>query len=204
MGQEPLVYLASQSPRRRALLDQLGVSYRVVSVAVDETPRAGEDAPAFVGRMARAKAEAALSRHHDLVGRSRPRPVLAADTAVIVEGRILGKPRDRDDALAMLLHLAGRTHQVLTGVALLGSGTDGVALSRSRVRFRPFTAAEAAAYWETGEPWDKAGAYAIQGRGALFVARIAGSYSGIMGLPLFETGRLLASAGIQLLGPAVE
>lgn len=204
MGQEPLVYLASQSPRRRALLDQLGVCYRVLSVAVDETARTGERAEAFVSRLARAKAEAALSRRRDLARRGPTPPVLAADTAVVIDGRILGKPRDRDDGLAMLNLLAGRTHQVLTGVALLGAEAEGVAVSRSRVRFRPFTATEAAAYWETGEPWDKAGAYAIQGLGALFVARIAGSYSGIMGLPLFETGRLLATAGIQLLGPAVE
>jgi septum formation protein len=131
------------------------------------------------------------------------RPVLGADTAVVVDDTILGKPAGRDDAIAMLGRLSGREHRVLTAVALAGE-RDESRLSVSHVRFRPVDAAEAAAYWDTGEPADKAGGYAVQGLGALFVESLSGSYSGVMGLPLFETGELLRRAGIALLGRSAE
>jgi septum formation protein len=182
------IHLASLSPRRRALLAQIGIRHDVVPVVVDEATRPGEAPAEYVLRLALAKARAGRARQDD-------RPVLGADTAVVVEDRILGKPRDRDDALAMLATLSGREHRVLTAVALVG-GREETRLSVSHVRFRVVAAAEAAAYWETGEPADKAGGYAVQGLGAIFVESIAGSYSGVMGLPLFETGELLRRAGI--------
>jgi septum formation protein len=182
------IHLASQSPRRRELLAQIGVRHDVIAVEVDETPRAGEAPAEYVLRLALAKARAGHRLRPD-------RPVLGADTAVVQDDRILGKPLDRQDAAAMLAQLSGREHRVLTAVALVGDREE-TRLSVSRVRFRPIDAAEAAAYWETGEPADKAGGYAVQGLGALFVESIGGSYSGVMGLPLFETGELLRRAGI--------
>jgi len=184
--------LASQSPRRRALLAQIGVRHQVVAVAVDESRDPGEDPALYVQRLALAKARAG----RDLTGGGAP--VLGADTAVVIGEQVLGKPEDRADAAAMMRLLSGRTHRVLSGIALVAA-EEGQALSVSEVTFRPVSPREAAAYWETGEPRDKAGGYAIQGLGALFVARLAGSYSGVMGLPLFETARLLAAAGIDCL-----
>jgi septum formation protein len=186
------IYLASQSPRRRELLQQIGVSHEVLQVSVDETPRTGEAAAEYVLRLALAKAEAGARQ-------SRRLPVLAADTAVVLGDRILGKPADRTEAIAMLQCLAGRTHKVLTGVALHHGRSDS-RLSVSRVTFRPISEQEALAYWATGEPADKAGGYGIQGRGALFISQLQGSYSGVMGLPLFETAELLQRAGVKLLG----
>jgi len=182
------IHLASQSPRRRELLAQIGIRHDVLEVEVDETPRGGEAPAEYVLRLALAKARAGHRLRPD-------RPVLGADTAVVQDDRILGKPLDRQDAAAMLAQLSGREHRVLTAVALVGDREE-TRLSVSRVRFRPIDAAEAAAYWETGEPADKAGGYAVQGLGALFVESIGGSYSGVMGLPLFETGELLRRAGI--------
>ena len=182
------IHLASTSPRRRELLAQIGVRHDVVPVVVDETPRPAEAPAEYVLRLALAKARAGHALRGD-------RPVLGADTAVVVDDRILGKPLDRDDALGMLARLAGREHRVLTAVAVVGEREE-TRLSVSHVRFRPIDAAEAAAYWATGEPADKAGGYAVQGLGAIFVESIAGSYSGVMGLPLFETGELLRRAGI--------
>ncbi|HEU4531436.1 MAG TPA: Maf family protein [Steroidobacteraceae bacterium] len=187
--------LASASPRRRELLDQIGVEHRVAPVDLDESRGAGEAPPEYVVRLAREKAEAGWQR---LADRERE-VVLAADTAVVLGDDILGKPRDRADGLAMLLQLSGRTHQVLTAVALRDAGGMASQLSESLVTFRPISRDEAEQYWATGEPRDKAGAYAIQGRAAVFIERIEGSYSGVMGLPLFETARLLGAAG---LGPA--
>jgi len=187
---QPIV-LASASPRRRELLAQLGVPHEVLVVEVDETPLPGEEPAALARRLARAKA---------IAGRMRAggaRPVLGSDTVVAVDARIFGKPRDRDDALAMLAALSGREHRVLTAVALAlpdAAGTTSEALSETRVRMRSIAPAEAAAYWATGEPAGKAGAYAIQGLGAVFIEQIRGSYSGVMGLPLYETARLLQSA----------
>ena len=186
------IYLASESPRRRELLQQIGVSFRLVGAAVDETVLAGESPPAYVARLAAAKAGAGWQSCRD----AQPAPVLAADTAVILDGRILGKPSDRRDAEDMLEQLSGRTHEVLTAVALRTVAGHSSRISRSEVTFRAIAAGEARAYWETGEPHDKAGAYAIQGRAAVFVADLRGSFSGVMGLPLFETAELLSGAGI--------
>jgi septum formation protein len=183
-----MIVLASQSPRRAELLAQLGVTFRQTPAAVDETPAPGETPADYVERMALAKARAVADPYA---------AVLGSDTAVVVNGQIFGKPADRDDALAMLAALSGRDHDVLTGVAVVMRDRSLYRLSSSRVRFRPVDAAEAAAYWDTGEPRDKAGGYAIQGLGAVFVERIDGSYSGIMGLPLFETAELLRLAGIR-------
>jgi len=184
-----MLILASQSPRRAELLRQIGVDFRVAPAHIDETPRRAESPADYVVRMAREKARATAAQHPGAL-------VLGADTSVILDDRILGKPADREEGIAMLLALSGREHQVLTAVALAGTH-PGQALSASRVRFRPVGHEEAARYWATGEPADKAGGYAIQGLGAVFVERIEGSYSGIMGLPLFETAQLLADAGLS-------
>ena len=189
------VYLASQSPRRRELLGQIGVAHAVLAVDLDEAPLPGEVPEDYARRVALDKARA---------GRAvRPAgaevPVLAADTLVTLDGRILGKPRDAGEAAAMLRLLSGRTHRVLTAVALIGTA-ERLALSESQVSFRTIPDWEARAYWATGEPADKAGGYAIQGLGALFVRELRGSYSGVMGLPLHETALLLAEEGILLLG----
>jgi septum formation protein len=184
--------LASASPRRSELLRQIGVAFRVVHAPVDEARAADEDAEDYVTRLAAAKAEAGW---HSLDGASRI-PVLGADTVVLLDRLILGKPAGRDDALWMLEQLSGRTHSVLTAVALRDSGGQSVRINRSRVKFRTLTPAERATYWDTGEPVGKAGAYAIQGFGACFVEDLQGSYSGVMGLPLFETAQLLDDAAI--------
>lgn len=176
------------------MLRQIGLDAQVVAADVDETPLPEETPAAYVRRLAEAKARSARAA---LTADARG-AVLAADTAVVVDGRILGKPADRAHAAAMLASLSGRSHRVLTGVALL-AGALHYRLSESRVRFRPIAEAEARAYWASGEPADKAGGYAIQGLGAVFVASLEGSYSGVMGLPLFETAELLAGAGIRLL-----
>jgi len=186
----PLLCLASASPRRRELLEQLGVSYISAVPDIDEAVLPGEAAADYVVRMARAKARLVHPHGAGL-------PVLAADTIVLIEQRICGKPADPQDGIAMLLQLSGRTHQVLTAVALAAAGEVNYRVSRSEVRFRHLTVAEALAYWDTGEPHDKAGGYAVQGHGAVFVEHLAGSYSGVMGLPLFETAELLAGAGVS-------
>lgn len=186
------LYLASQSPRRRELLDQLGVRYRVLAVDLSEARHPGEAPEIYALRLALDKARAGRA----LLAAEEPHPVLGADTVVVLDGEPLGKPRGRDQALDMFARLSGRTHQVLTGVALVGPHAQASRLSVSHVRFRPTSAAERAAYWATGEPADKAGGYAIQGRAALFVEHLEGSYSGVMGLPLFETGELLDQFGL--------
>lgn len=186
------IYLASGSPRRRELLQQIGVPFRVVGSAVDEAVLPGEGPVDYVARLAAAKADAGWDRRRD----PADAPVLAADTVVVLDGTILGKPADRQDAEGMLRLLSGRTHEVLTAIALRSGGGVQSRISRSEVTFRSIAAAEAAAYWETGEASDKAGAYAIQGRAAVFIADLRGSYSGVMGLPLFETAELLSNAGI--------
>jgi len=191
-GEGPGLWLASRSPRRRELLAQIGVAHRVLDLAVDETPQPGEAPAEYVIRLAVAKARAGA----ELVGTGAP--VLAADTAVVAADEILGKPRDRADFLAMFERLAGASHKVLTGVALAFAGRVESRLSVSRVSFRPPSEAERLHYWASGEPWDKAGGYAIQGLGALFVERLEGSYSGVMGLPLFETAELLRLVGYRL------
>lgn len=189
------IILASASPRRRELLAQIGINYEQKVLPVDERHLPGESPHDYVARLALAKARAV----RDSLDGQAECPVLGADTAVVLAGVPLGKPRDRDDGLAMLRRLAGRDHRVLSAVALVG-GREAVRVSDTRVWFRPVSEAELAAYWETGEPQDKAGAYGIQGRGAVFVERIEGSYSGVMGLPLFETAQLLEEFGIPVLG----
>jgi septum formation protein len=189
---DSFIYLASGSPRRRELLQQIGVAFRVVGAELDETAFPGESPLAYVSRLAEAKAGAGWERSRDLGAA----PVLAADTAVVLDARILGKPKGLNDAMAMLLELSGRTHQVLTAVALRTAAGTRVEVSHSTVTFRPIDAGEARAYWETGESFDKAGGYAIQGYAAIFISDLKGSYSGVMGLPLFETAALLQGAGV--------
>src|ERR1700679_1068367 len=186
------IYLASGSPRRRELLEQIGVPFRVVGTAVDEAVRPGEVPAAYVERLAAAKADAGRAGSRD----EADVPVWAADTAVVQGGKVLGKPADRQDAERMLRQLSGRTHEVFTAIALLTVGGLESRISRSEVTFRNLAAEEIQDYWETGEPADKAGAYAIQGRAAVFIADLRGSYSGVMGLPLFETADLLSKAGV--------
>jgi septum formation protein len=183
------VHLASGSPRRRELLQQLGVPYQLVAAEVDESTRAGEAAPDYVSRLAGAKAQAGWA--------STGGPaVLGADTAVVLDHEILGKPRDRGHGVDMLQRLSGRRHAVLTAVALCTAAGVTLRVSASEVAFRRIPPEECLAYWETGEPLGKAGAYAIQGLGAVFVADLRGSFSGVMGLPLFETAELLDAAGV--------
>ena len=224
-----MIHLASKSPRRRLLLDQIGVDYTIVDAPIDEVRRPGEPPKRFVERMAREKAQAGLAA----LGDARTAPVLAADTAVVLDEQVLGKPRDEGHAIAMLRALSGRMHRVISAVAIAGiragdagnglADTDGhgpaagsgadpgadpgagdtprVMTSVSRVWFREITPDERRSYCASGEPLDKAGAYAIQGRAAIFVARLDGSFSGVMGLPLFETASLLREAGIAVWGP---
>lgn len=196
MNSEHDIYLASASPRRRELLDQIGIRYRLLSVDVPEVPEPGEAPEMYVLRVALDKAKAG----HACLATDDPAPVLGADTAVVIDGEVLGKPRGRDDALAMLRRLSGQTHQVMSAVALVDG--DGIAHSRlsvNAVTFRTLSGEEAEAYWGTGEPVDKAGGYAIQGRAAMFIERLEGSYSAVMGLPLFETAELLSECGIKVL-----
>ncbi len=196
--ESPFVYLASGSPRRRELLAQIGVRWEVLQTSVDESSRAGESAAAYVSRLALAKARAALA----LVPARRPAPVLAADTAVVIGGELLGKPADEADCRRMLGLLSGRVHEVLSAVAVISDRGESGAVSRTEVAFRAVDTGEIAAYWQSGEPADKAGAYAIQGLGSIFVRDIRGSYSGVMGLPLFETAALLGQHGVALLPAA--
>lgn len=189
------VYLASQSPRRAQLLRQLKVRFESVAIRIDEQVRSGEAPRDYVQRLAAEKAQAAVAA----LGADATLPVLAADTAVVVEGVILGKPADREAGFAMLERLSGRRHQVLSAVALWQRGALRTALSVSTVTFRVLTPEAMQRYWQTGEPRDKAGGYAIQGRGAMFVLHLEGSYSGVMGLPLFETAELLGEAGLSIL-----
>ena len=191
MNRRPALYLASTAPRRRELLDAAGIDFTIVSVDVDETPLDGESAADMVLRLAAAKAEAADIAGDDLV--------LGADTAVVVDGEALGKPKDKADALAMLGKLSGRAHEVLTGIAVRGPHGTTTALSNTDVYFREIGRDEARAYWQSGEPQDKAGAYAIQGRAGAFVEHIEGSYSGVVGLPVFETVALLSAAGFDVM-----
>ncbi len=185
------IYLASASPRRGTLLEQIGVAFRAVPADISEVRSPGETSERYVVRLAEEKATKVWEQtRHD-----QPRPVLAADTTVELDGRLLGKPRDAADALVMLADLSGRSHRVLTGVALRHESELLSALSATEVRFRKTTDAERQAYCATGEPLDKAGAYGIQGCGAVFVEWISGSFSAVVGLPLAETVELLMSVG---------
>lgn len=189
------IFLASTSPRRRQLLDQIGVRYQVVPIDVQERREAGESPADYVQRVALDKALAGWrSGAHD-----GGRPVLAADTEVVLDDEVLGKPVDEAHGLALLERLSGRSHQVLSAVAVVCGDTRLVRLSRSTVHFRAISATERQAYWCTGEPADKAGGYAIQGRGAVFVSHLQGSFSGVMGLPLYETAELLGNLGVSVI-----
>lgn len=190
------MYLASASPRRQQLLHQIGISQQVVRQDIDETVRQDESPEAFVLRMALEKAQAGLA-HVQAEGVVLA-PVLGADTCIVLDGEIIGKARDRSDGLRILQRLAGRSHQVLTGVALVTGDTVQQVLSRSVVVFGPLSKKEIEAYWDSGEPADKAGAYAIQGKAAAFIERIEGSYTGIVGLPLFEVVNMIKKTGAGL------
>jgi septum formation protein len=199
------VYLASRSLRRRELLKQIGVSFEVLllreangrPIDLDESPRPGEDAVAYVERLAAAKAQIAWER---LVQRRlRRHPILSADTTVAVEGDILGKPAHADEAARFLRRLSGRSHFVHTAVAVALDGVIESRVSSSEVQFRDLSEEEIQRYVATNEPMDKAGAYAIQGRAAVFVRALSGSYSGVMGLPLYETGEVLGRCGLRVL-----
>lgn len=215
------LYLASQSPRRRELLQQLGVRFSVVDVDVPEVKQHNESASDYVQRLAISKAQAGLylsEGKEDKEGKENKKeqsnkPVLGADTIVVLGERVFEKPVDQDDAVAMLMALSDNTHRVMTAVALTSgteasergtSGTEATEtdchcyLSVTEVSFRAITQREAQAYYQTGEPTDKAGGYGIQGFGAAFVKRINGSYSGVVGLPLAETASLLTAHGIPI------
>jgi septum formation protein len=201
---EPRIYLASRSPRRRELLAQAGIRFDLLLFRVgpradrevDETWLAGEMPEVYVQRVARAKA---VFGAHLLALRSLPpRPVLAADTTLDLDGEVIGKPRDADDAIAILTRLSGRSHRVLTAIAVAQNQRVEQCLSVSEVRFRTLAADEIRRYVLSGEPMDKAGAYGIQGRAAVFIEEIRGSHSGIVGLPLCETALLLREFGHPL------
>ena len=185
------IILASASPRRQELLDQINVAYNVYPVDLDETPLPDEAPLAYVRRLAAEKSAACQAKLNADI------PVLAADTAVILGNVIMGKPQNQADALAMLAQLSGKTHRVYSAVSLRGR-EHSQAVSMTEVTFRRLTEQEIHAYWHSGEPLDKAGSYAIQGRGGVFVESIKGSFSGVVGLPLFETAQLLANQGIEL------
>ncbi|MBL4794061.1 MAG: septum formation inhibitor Maf [Pseudomonadales bacterium] len=193
---EETVLLASASPRRFELLQQIGVQCLVITVNVVELRAAQETAENYVKRLALDKARAgkiAAMKSDEL----KDLPVIGADTTVVLEdspldSQVLEKPQDKKDAIKMLSLLAGRTHTVMSAVAMVGGDKESVKINKTRVTFRPIIEAEMAAYWETGEPADKAGAYGIQGLGGVFVEKIEGSYSGVMGLPLWETCELLS------------
>lgn len=187
----PLLYLASASPRRSALLTQIGLAHRVQPVHIDESVRSGESPAAYVSRLSTAKARALQLQL------SAAEVCLGADTCVALGDEIFGKPENEADCVRILSRLSGRSHHVHTAVTVCRGAQTRTALSTSEVQFRDLTRDECLAYWRSGEPRDKAGAYAIQGRAALFVRAIHGSYTGIVGLPLFETSQLLAELGLD-------
>jgi septum formation protein len=203
------IYLASKSARRRELLRQIGIEFELLLLRdhtprgpeVDESVKPGEAADVYVARVALEKAEYA---HHTMLWRKLPnRPVLAADTTVVVDGKILGKPADFNEAVSMISMLSGRTHQVLTSVAIRHLDDTLQITQKSDVAFASVPEDQIRAYCATTEPYDKAGGYGIQGLAAIFIQDIAGSYSGIMGLPLFETAQMLQQLGIRVLTPSL-
>jgi len=198
-----IIYLASKSPRRRELLKQIGVHYELLMmreqaprIDVDESPLADETAHAYVQRIVRIKAETAINVMRER--RLTRRPILTADTTVTLDGHILGKPVDKADAVRMLTQLSGESHQVLTAVAVAVDQEIKQVLTTSFVTFAKLDEDEIRSYIETGEPMDKAGAYAVQGLAAKFITKLSGSYSGVMGLPLYETATLLRQCGVQV------
>jgi septum formation protein len=188
-----MIYLASHSPRRRQLLDQIHVTYQPLAINIDETPHPQESPQHYVQRLALAKARAARTLVDTI------HPILAADTAVVCDEQIFGKPTDTKDAKQMLTQLSGRGHQVMTAIALVTPNQEKVRLNISQVYFRALSGVEIDAYIATGEPLDKAGSYAIQGLASIFIERLEGSYSGVMGLPLYETAILLTEIGVNSL-----
>lgn len=192
---QDFIYLASASPRRRELLAQIGVPFEVRPADIEERREPGEAIEVFAQRMAVTKAGVIAAEFPDRV-------VLGADTVVVIDGEMLGKPADREAGLAMLERLSGRRHDVVSAVAVVRGAQHEVGLDRSAVWFREVSEAERRAYWETGEPADKAGAYAVQGIGAVFIERLEGSFSGVMGLPLFRTAALLEAFSVPVPGLA--
>jgi septum formation protein len=186
------IILASTSPRRRELLAQIGVRYQVYSVSIDESPLINESPLHYVQRIAENKSAAALEQL------TPPLPILSADTAVVLNNTIMGKPKNYADAYSMLQQLSGQTHQVYSAISLRGKQNHSL-VNISEVQFKTLMDSEIMAYCQTNEPWDKAGSYAIQGLAALFIKQIRGSFSAVMGLPLFETAQLLQREGIELL-----
>lgn len=187
------IVLASASERRSRLLTQIGVRHESLAADLDEEPRTGERPADYVQRLARDKALAARAA----LGGRTDIPVLAADTTVVLDGRIFGKPASERECVAMLMALSGRTHEVMTAVALADGGNLRTAMNVSRVTFRALDEQECRRYWATGEPAGKAGGYAVQGRAAVFISRLEGSFSCVMGLPLYETAALLDAAGVR-------
>ena len=190
------IILASASPRRKALLAQINITPIIYPVDLDETPLPPEKPLAYVQRLAAEKSALCLASSAAILKANLP--ILAADTAVVLDNNIMGKPKNQDEGIVMLSRLSGRTHHVYTAISFRGK-QHWQAVSMTEVTFRTITEPEIIAYWHTGEPLDKAGGYAIQGLGGVFVESIKGSYSGVMGLPLFETAELLAKQGIDLL-----
>ena len=186
------IHLASASPRRQEILTAIGVAFTAAGVDIDESRYNNEAVADMVVRLAAAKAASARTDLDPSV------PVIGADTAVAIDDRVLGKPGSGEEALEMLARLSGRSHRVLTGVALDHAGSVSTTTSVTEVRFREISPDEARAYWQSGEPRDKAGAYAVQGIGGIFVESISGSYSGVVGLPVFETTALLVNAGLTV------
>ncbi len=197
------LYLASRSPRRRLLIEQLGISCKTLDVEINEQPRKGEDPETYVARLALEKAKTGWDQvSNECI------PVVGADTCIVLDGQIIGKVDNREQSTALLKRFSAKTHQVLTGVAIVGEERESnsanlkqrVRVNTSRVTFRPLTDDEYSQYWDTGEPVGKAGGYAIQGIAAAFIEKIEGSYSGVMGLPLCELSELLSEFGIKWLG----
>ena len=191
------IYLASRSPRRAELLQQIGLNFTVLPSDIDETPLLNERSHEYVVRLAAEKAQACFTKLQ--MDQADLYPVLAADTTVSVDGRILGKPQDDDDAFQMLSSLAGCWHEVHTGIAVATITGVKTAISTTRVEMPKLSDEKILAYVATGEPSDKAGAYGIQGLASTIIKRIEGSYSGVMGLPIYETAMLLEQAGIRVL-----
>ena len=198
-----IIYLASKSPRRRELLKQIGIQFELLMmreqlprVDVDEAPLRDETAHAYVQRIVLIKAAMAAKVMRER--RLPPRPILTADTTVTMDGDVMSKPVDRDDAARMLRRLAGQSHQVLTAIAVVSDGEVKHVLSTSFVAFAPLTDDEIKRYVDSGEPMDKAGGYAVQGLAARFITKLSGSYSGVMGLPLYETTTLLRQCGLHI------
>ena len=188
----PKIILASASPRRQQLLNQINIRHQIQIVEIDESPLQNELPANYVQRLAAEKATTCMNKFKSNL------PILTADTAVVLGDKIMGKPKSKNDACDMLRELSGNTHQVFTAIALFGKNSNS-ALSITDVTFRTLSENEILAYWDSGDPLDKAGSYAIQGLGSVFIERINGSFSGVMGLPLFETAQLLALEGIEVI-----